>query len=112
MKKRNDKEGHGDGVTPRHGENRVNNTAILLLVSVSPRRPVSVSCLASPFRLQNIWSGRRDLNSRPSPWQGDALPLSYSRFESFDSTYPPNVVKRALELPIANCQLTIGPILE
>src|SRR5215204_304586 len=28
-----------------------------------------------------IWSGRRDLNSRPSPWQGDALPLSYSRFE-------------------------------
>src|ERR1700722_7423309 len=26
-----------------------------------------------------IWSGRRDLNSRPSPWQGDALPLSYSR---------------------------------
>src|SRR6266704_3179591 len=32
------------------------------------------------------WSGRRDLNSRPSPWQGDALPLSYSRFStSFDS---------------------------
>ena len=26
-----------------------------------------------------VWSGRRDLNSRPSPWQGDALPLSYSR---------------------------------
>ena len=25
------------------------------------------------------WSGKRDSNSRPSPWQGDALPLSYSR---------------------------------
>ena len=25
-------------------------------------------------------SGKRDLNPRPSPWQGDALPLSYSRF--------------------------------
>ena len=25
------------------------------------------------------WSGKRDLNSRPPPWQGDALPLSYSR---------------------------------
>src|SRR5437867_11854379 len=25
------------------------------------------------------WSGKRDLNARPSPWQGDALPLSYSR---------------------------------
>jgi hypothetical protein len=37
---------------------------------------------SSSVRLRNfrIWSGRRDLNSRPSPWQGDALPLSYSRF--------------------------------
>src|SRR5207249_12312533 len=26
-----------------------------------------------------LWSGKRDLNPRPSPWQGDALPLSYSR---------------------------------
>jgi hypothetical protein len=34
----------------------------------------------SSARLHLIsWSGRRDLNSRPSPWQGDALPLSYSR---------------------------------
>jgi|HubBroStandDraft_2_1064218.scaffolds.fasta_scaffold150638_2 hypothetical protein len=31
------------------------------------------------------WSGRRDLNSRPSPWQGDALPLSYSRFDANQS---------------------------
>jgi len=28
---------------------------------------------------RRYWSGRRDLNSRPSPWQGDALPLSYFR---------------------------------
>ena len=25
------------------------------------------------------WSGKRGSNSRPSPWQGDALPLSYYR---------------------------------
>ncbi len=25
------------------------------------------------------WSGRRDSNPRPSPWQGDALPLSHFR---------------------------------
>ena len=25
------------------------------------------------------WSGRRDLNPRPSAWEADALPLSYSR---------------------------------
>src|SRR6056297_3664029 len=30
-------------------------------------------------RLENRWSGRRDSNSRPSPWQGDALPLSHFR---------------------------------
>ncbi len=27
------------------------------------------------------FSGKRDSNPRPSPWQGDALPLSYSRKE-------------------------------
>ena len=26
-----------------------------------------------------VWSGKRDSNPRHSPWQGDALPLSYSR---------------------------------
>src|ERR1700761_898531 len=30
------------------------------------------------------WSGRRDLTPRPSPWQGDALPLSYSRWVLFE----------------------------
>ena len=32
-----------------------------------------------PLRPTKTWSGRRDLNPRPSPWQGDALPLSYFR---------------------------------
>ena len=27
------------------------------------------------------WSGKRDLNSRPSAWEADALPLNYSRVE-------------------------------
>src|SRR5205807_1330058 len=39
-----------------------------------------LSLLLLSFRRHQDWSGRRDLNSRPSPWQGDALPLSYSRF--------------------------------
>ena len=29
--------------------------------------------------LPGLWSGRRDLNPRRSPWQGDTLPLSYAR---------------------------------
>ena len=39
-------------------------------------------CLGRGRRLEKkteYWSGKRDLNPRPSPWQGDALPLSYSR---------------------------------
>ncbi len=33
--------------------------------------------------LGTLWSGRRDSNSRPSPWQGDALPLSHFRICNF-----------------------------
>ena len=35
--------------------------------------------LSRPPGIVMEWSGKRDLNPRPSPWQGDALPLSYSR---------------------------------
>jgi hypothetical protein len=28
---------------------------------------------------RRAWSGKRDSNPRPSPWQGDALPLRHSR---------------------------------
>src|SRR5688500_4872897 len=37
-----------------------------------------------PERASEVWSGKRDLNPRPSPWQGDALPLSYSRSERME----------------------------
>jgi hypothetical protein len=43
------------------------------------------------------WSGRRDLNPRPSPWQGDALPLSYSRIR-------PEAVYRAVP-----CRVNASP---
>jgi hypothetical protein len=38
----------------------------------------------SGIKISADWSGRRDLNPRPSPWQGDALPLSYSRWVLFE----------------------------
>ena len=31
------------------------------------------------FLFNILWSGKRGSNSRPQPWQGCALPLSYSR---------------------------------
>jgi hypothetical protein len=33
----------------------------------------------NPVLLGGDWSGRRDSNPRPQPWQGCALPLSYAR---------------------------------
>src|SRR6058998_1299366 len=45
------------------------------------------------------WSGKRDSNPRPQPWQGCALPLSYSREVDFRAAANSN--KR-----IALCQLT------
>ena len=30
-------------------------------------------------RADFVWSGRWDLNPRPSPWEGDILPLNYAR---------------------------------
>ncbi len=36
-------------------------------------------CFPEDSIFREIWSGRRDLNPRPQPWQGCALPLSYTR---------------------------------
>ncbi len=40
------------------------------------------------YHFRSAKSGKRDSNSRPSPWQGDALPLSHFRmlFQAFLST--------------------------
>ena len=36
---------------------------------------------ALPLGYVAIWSGKRGSNSRPPPWQGGALPLSYFRIQ-------------------------------
>ena|GEM_PF-5641772 len=41
-----------------------------------------------------LWSGKRDSNSRPQPWQGCALPLSYSRPSRADIVGEPVQVSR------------------
>jgi hypothetical protein len=54
----------------------------------------------SGWRRRAEWSGRRDLNSRPSPWQGDALPLSYSRVTVLSIPGHLNEVKRRPETKV------------
>ena len=38
---------------------------------------------------RKFWSGRRDSNPRPRPWQGRALPLSYTRIREFGGDRSP-----------------------
>src|SRR5690606_17799255 len=45
--------------------------------------------------LRGPWSGRRGSNSRPPPWQGGALPLSYFR-PRFASQWPAGTGVRML----------------
>ena len=42
-------------------------------------RPAKAGLLSVLASLAGNWSGRRDSNPRPQPWQGCALPLSYAR---------------------------------
>jgi hypothetical protein len=78
------------GLCPEHGER------------ASPGHPV---------RTFEHWSGRWDLNPRPSRWQRDALPLSYTRVRagcirqigggrSYAASWDPLASTRALALTI------------
>jgi hypothetical protein len=54
----------------------VNNPFGTRLSPMSQER--SATYVSGPDTIE-IWSGRRDSNPRPRPWQGRALPLSYTR---------------------------------
>src|ERR1700709_1363240 len=42
----------------------------------------------NPLTAKKIWSGRRGSNPRPRPWQGRALPLSYTRIRDVGDRSP------------------------
>ena len=51
-------------------------------MEAAPRIELGIKVLqtsALPLGYAAIWSGKRDSNPRPPPWQGGALPLSYFR---------------------------------
>ena len=55
------------------------NNIILIYLEATPGFEPGVKDLQSsalPLGYVAYWSGRRDSNSRLSPWQGDTLPLS------------------------------------
>src|SRR5438067_3771789 len=65
-----------------------------------PNNGFAVRCLTTWLRRRepgkkNCWSGKRDSNPPPRPWQGRALPLSYSRKPAPDCTTPSKALARS-----------------
>ena len=87
-----------------HGRNMILAGACLDLQGTAPnhgrdyitrREPSPRSGPKTPGRPRlgpSKWSGRWDLNPRPSPWQGDVLPLNYTR--SFPPIIAPGEIQR------------------
>src|SRR5271170_4642402 len=73
-----------------------------ILLHAAWMKPVGDAHL-SEDQIRADWSGRRDLNPRPSPWQGDALPLSYSRWVLFE------YIGRVRERSTRPCLKTLVP---
>ena len=48
---------------------------------------VHIFLIKKLFNFRELWSGRRDSNSRHLPWQGNALPLSYARILKYLGVY-------------------------
>ena len=53
-------------------------------------------------QIKKFWSGRRDSNPRPRPWQGRALPLSYTRIREFGGDHSPTT-GRAMPNAASEC---------
>jgi hypothetical protein len=58
-------------------------------ISKKTKSPRTQRALVKLCRCKKIWSGRRGSNPRPRPWQGRALPLSYTRIREIDGDRSP-----------------------
>src|SRR3982074_3410966 len=52
------------------------------------------------FAMEKIWSGRRGSNPRPRPWQGRALPLSYTRIREIGGERSPTMAELCQSRPL------------
>jgi hypothetical protein len=78
---------HGEAGSDHRGRRReLTRNGVHYPPSASPLLPRKINDKAAERRpvtsysnAEKIWSGRRGSNPRPRPWQGRALPLSYTR---------------------------------
>jgi hypothetical protein len=66
-------------VTARSGREHQVNERFRRLRSISPKSASERAYVRLAMGGAAVWSGRRGSNPRPRPWQGRALPLSYTR---------------------------------
>jgi hypothetical protein len=76
-------------------------------------KPADIAGLHQHCCLGSSWSGRRDSNPRPRPWQGRALPLSYTRIREIGGDLSP-ATGRAMPNAALECNSPhsdrIGPV--
>jgi hypothetical protein len=93
------------------------DTAGSALTRLPKTKSPLVSGPSSNFAILKIWSGRRDSNPRPRPWQGRALPLSYTRIREIGGDHSPATGRampnaaRECNSPRAARNRSNGPIL-
>src|SRR5262249_2781734 len=87
-------------------------TKLSSIARAAPRGPDETHAAASQARSAGPrtirrcfgkWSGRRDSNPRPRPWQGRALPLSYTRIRRVvgrNGRQAPSYAKRRVALQL------------
>ena len=79
----------GDGrsrLEPTASGSGAGNRAAAMMASHTTKSPLVSGPSSNCAKFWKIWSGRRDSNPRPRPWQGRALPLSYTRIREIGGT--------------------------
>jgi hypothetical protein len=66
------------------------------------KSPLTQRAFVKLCHFKKIWSGRRDSNPRPRPWQGRALPLSYTRIREIGGERSP-ATGRAMPNAASEC---------
>ena len=66
------------------------------------KSPLTQRAFVKLCHFKKIWSGRRDSNPRPRPWQGRALPLSYTRIREIGGDWSP-ATGRAMPNAASEC---------
>jgi hypothetical protein len=81
------------------------------MASARPKNEKPADTAGLRCHFGKFWSGRRDSNPRPRPWQGRALPLSYTRIREIGGDCSPatgRAMPNAARECNSPCEVQIG----